>query len=110
MMLKTIAIVCMTLSALTALPLIVLEAIALKKWLEIRKTKQKIKLFSKKQRKAFLILFVAFVLIGFADVAVLMNIGSLPNPQELEWFSFAMLRLPFGLVELIGLLVLIKLR
>lgn len=98
----------MTLSALTALPLIVLEAIALKKWFEIRKTKQNIKLFSKKQRKAFLILFVAFVLIGFADVAVLMNIGSLPNPQELEWFSFAMLRLPFGLVELIGLLVLVK--
>lgn len=109
-MLKTIAIACMALSALTALALIVLEVIALKKWLDIRKTKQHIKLFSEKQRKAFLIVFAAFVLLGFADVAVLMNIGSLQNPQELEWFSFAMLRLPFGLVELLGFLVLIKLR
>lgn len=101
---KTMAIVCMALLIPTALALLILEVIALKNWMHSSTSK----LFSNKQRKLFLIAFSAFMLIGFIAIGLILSVRFMQNPEEIEWFYFALTRLPFGLVEVLGIVVLIK--
>lgn len=87
--------------------LIALEVIGLRNWRHIRKIKENVKLFSRKQRNLLLIMFLVFSLSAEVATAGIVELYKMPAYEEIGKILFILTR-PFGVAQIIALVLIVK--
>lgn len=104
---KNMTIISMAIFLPSAVVLIALEVIGLRNWRHIRKTKERIKLFSTKQRNLLIIMFLVFSLSAEFATTGIVKLYEMPAYEEIGKILFILTR-PFGIAQIIAIVLIVK--